>query len=707
MNRHHRLNVLLALAILTASSLLSRAADNLAINSHDGLSLQVTEAGMITTILLDGKTLPGAEIPGGLSVRDVIQNGEFLPVSGKAESTKDGIAFKGKIEPLKLEMETMLQARGDYIAVEGVVRNRSGADRCVDVKFHLPVDCKDWQWGSDLAGEALIHDKIEGRKNSSNQVTVYPFAPVSSSRLGAGISLAVPPTQVTLFNTGADKHGLYITFKIGISDATSPANETSFKLIVYRHDPKWGFRSSIQRYYEFFHEPFFTRRVKRIGAWSWHEPSTSKLPNPQLYAFHEAGDEQWKATPGEKHEGYSTANSVADYEKMCEFATDEKLGIYSLPYTIVGQRQIYRLPAMPKTRDEALEALDKWTTDKPLLFQSCGPADSFRNVEQLKAIIRNSGLYDEEQKPTVLIRDYLGNTVSFPLNPNPRLYSDSNKITIAKYTLDDYLPMLFEGSKLIDGCYLDSLGRWLNYYNYRREHFKYSTVPLTYSGKAPQASLWNAQSHAEYLWELSRRFRAQDKILFANGVHADRVMLGFAVDAMGMEGTPSYLKHDAFYSARVAAYTKPYCALNAGDNASPTTWNSCLYLGILIGSHSGKALAMERKFLPTIIRLNEAGWEPITHALTDSTAVGIERWGSGREVLFSLMNRSKKPVQTSVRVDRRALHLGGTPEIVDLLSKKSITASASENELVFKVTLEPEQATAFSVASITKSSTVK
>src|SRR6266542_837459 len=159
-------------------------------------------------------------------------------------------------------------------------------------------------------------------------------------------------------------------------------------------------------------------------------------------------------------------------------------------------------------------------------------------------------------------REYLGHTVTFPLNPNPNLFTGSDKLTIAKYTLDDYLPMLFTGSKFIDGCYVDSLGRWCGFYNYRREHFGYSTVPLTYSGKTPQPCLWNLQSHAEYLWELSSRLHARNKIVFANGVHANRVMLGFAVDVLGMEGLPSYKNRATFYATRVAADTKPYCALN-------------------------------------------------------------------------------------------------------------------------------------------------
>src|SRR5207248_1627356 len=97
----------------------------------------------------------------------------------------------------------------------------------------------------------------------------------------------------TFFETGADRNGLFIIFKIGISVDTHPSNETAFHFIDYRHDPEWGFRSSLQRYYDFFREPFFTRHVTKFGAWGWHHPPPSDLPNADLYAFHESAGETW------------------------------------------------------------------------------------------------------------------------------------------------------------------------------------------------------------------------------------------------------------------------------------------------------------------------------------------------------------------------------------------------------------------------------
>lgn len=708
----------------------------------DGLRLEFSDSGKtITSVSLDGQQLPKKENSGGLFLRDVSGAG--------IKSAFQHLSTGGAEQSLGIKAKLQFHKHRDHIAVDGTLLNLSPEkERCFDLKFYLPVDCHEWNWGRDLTQEIQIKKQIVGAL-TSDHITIYPIAPVSSEKLNAGLSLAVPPTSPTLFETGVDERGLFILFKIGISDATTPPNETKFSFIIYRHDPGWGFRSSLQRYYEIFHDPFFVRHVKKFGAWGWHHPAApSQLTNANLYAFHEAGGELWQIKDegmhGYEHEGTilpstrdawqqdaalppgRAPHAIADLDQLGHFADDQKLGIYSLPYTIVGQRQVYHLPKMPTNRVDALAAFESWTTADPILIQNPSPSVSFRSAAQLKEIIRNSGIYDGQQKPTILMRQYLGNTLSFPQNPNPRLFFDTNKLTIAKYTLNDYLPMLFT-SKYVDGCYVDSLGRWPGYYNFRREHFKYSTVPLTYTTQAgssateideaaegrfvkpgkeqkqmrPQPCLWNLQSHAEYLWELSKRLHAQNKIVFANGVHPNRVMLGFDVDALGMEGLPDYTKHDTFYSARVAAYNKPYCALNGRDSVNSRVWNSCLYLGILIGSRSTEGEQLERKFLPTIIKINEAGWEPVTDARVNNEKVGIERWGKGGSgpTYFTLMNRSRQPAHAIVRVEADKLKLAKEIQLTELMSEKPITSKREGSNLLFEVELSAEQAIAILVKS--------
>jgi hypothetical protein len=448
--------------------------------------------------------------------------------------------------------------------------------------------------------------------------------------------------------------------------------------------------------------------VKKIGAWT--SQNASSLKHPELYAYHEAGFPTWRH-PESNGSGVNikpsvenvdqgpACGSLAEYEKLCELPADKSYGIYSLPYTIVGQRQMMQLPDLPKDRDEAMKILDMWTTTRPILFDGPPQAGSFRTAEELKAIIRNSGIHDAEHRLQWLARPYRGPTVSFPQNPSPRLFENGSKPTVSKYTLDYYLPMMFK-SPDVDGCYVDSLGRWCGFYNFRAEHFDSAAVPLTYAGDPPQPCLWNLQSHAEYLWELGARLHAQGKFFFANGIHPDRVMLGFACDAMGEEGAPAYTSGESFYALRVAAGIKPYCLLNAAHKTTARLWNSCLYMGYLMGCNTEKGWQDEEKYLPVIIKLNEAGWQPVTCARANSAAVGIERWGgqdASGPLFFSVMNRSEKAVEAELNVDLRALHRATRQKVTMLPGNVSVDAERRSEELLLRLKLAPEQAAALMV----------
>jgi hypothetical protein len=529
----------------------------------------------------------------------------------------------------------------------------------------------------------------------------YPIVCANNSISRIGLSLAVPPTTPTRFNGVLDDDGLGIIIRIGLSPQTKPPSQTEFHVIVYRNDPAWGFRSSLARYYEFFRKPYFTRRVKKIGAWTTQ--NSSLLREKDLYAFHEAGFATWRRpepvgtgtnskTSLEHVDEGPACHSVEEFERLSELADDRRLGIYALPYTIVGQRQFLELPELPKTRDDAMNVLKTWSTTQPILFDGPPQAGSFPNADALKAIIRNSGIHDEQHQLAILPRPYRGPTLTFPQNPNPKLYDDKpDLLTVAKYELESYLPMLFT-SKLIDGCYVDSLGRWCGYYNYRADHFRYSTVPLTYAGSPPQPCIWNLQSHAEYLAELSSRLHRMNKIVFANGVHADRVMLGFYVDAMGGEGTPTIDTGEAFAALRVAAGIKPYCLLNATGKSSPKLWASALYMGYLLNCNTAAGAPLMRKYLPTIIRMNEAGWQPVTNARANDENIGVERWGGASEkaIYFSVMNLSKNQVNPEISIDIHALGCKTLPHVTDDISGEAIASRENDGTLTLSLPVAAE-----------------
>jgi hypothetical protein len=688
------------------------------------MSLTLGKEGQVAAVRLDQRDVPLSARPVLLQVRDAAANGYFIPIQLAVEHQTGELQLKSQEHALELNISGSISAHGGFLKVDGQVADQTGRDRCIELKICLPIATNGFVRATGLAEDSKPSIGRNPRKKARKQqqqtpdaeidVPVpddnasYPLCPMSSVATGAGLSLAVPPTHPTRFLTGSDASGAYILFRIGLSQATAKPSRTPFCVIVYRHDAQWGFRSSLARYYDFYRADFFTRRVKKIGAWTTQ--NASLLKHPELYAYHEAGFTTWRHPGGtdsginvgptlERLEEGPACTSLEQYEQLCELALDRKHGIYALPYTIVGQRQILQLPALPQNYEEALKVLDTWSTTQPVLFDGPPQALSFRSADELKTIIRNSTIYDAVHGLQWVARPYRGPTLTFPQNPSPNLYRDTDKPTIAKYTLDYYLPMIFK-SRFVDGCYLDSLGRWCGFYSYRTEHFKYASVPLTYAGDPPRPCLWNLSSHAEYLWELGKRLHAQGKIFFANGIHPNRVMLGFACDVMGEEGRPTYDAGESFYSLRVAAGLKPYCLLNAAHRVSPKLWNSCLYMGYLMGCNSEKGLADEAKYLPLIIRINEVGWQPVTHAHAGLPVIGIERW-DGQEpkspLFFTVMNRSADSVAAEVTVDLAALHRSGETRASSLLPEVPVVAERTGRQLVLRVKLAPEQATAIEI----------
>jgi hypothetical protein len=690
----------------------------LTIRTSEGLALTLGDDGLARALRIDKREVPLGSQPVLFRLRDAVKQGAFSPVALVATETNGALQLRSREEKDGVRMSATITSRGDFLQIDGEVATSAAEDRCIDLKVSLPAAAAGFAADTGLfngtqtpvrrnakkAAAAAPANDPEIDATGAEDNALYPLSPISNRQSGVGLTLAVPPTHPTRFNVGQDATGTFILLRIGLSPAAATPGRTPFRVIAYRHDGWSGFRSALARYYEFYRDPFFTRRVKRIGAWTTQNPS--QLAHPQLYAYHEAGFGTWrhpdgttsgvnvKLTLDHLDEG-PIARTLEDYERLCELALDEQHGIYSLPYTIVGQRQLLQLPALPRTLDEAMRTLEEWRPKETIPFDGPPQAGSFRDANEHRAIIRNSGLHDAQGRPAFMPRPYRGPTLTFPQNPNPNLFrGDASKPTVASYTLDHYIPQML-ASKFVDGIYLDSLGRWCGFHNFRKEHFTDSTVPLTYSGSPPQVSLWNLQSHAEYMWEAGRRLHAQGKILMANGIGPTRVLLGFASDVMGREGAAASTTIEDFYAPRVAAGVKPYCLLNATHRVSPRIWNAALYMGYLMGCNDPKGLADEARYLPLMIKCNEAGWEPVTHASASPAVVGVERWGGrtpGGALLFTVMNRSTEPVDVGLTISLSALKEKRVLRAHALLNAVAIRSKVDSGQLLLRFRLGPEEA---------------
>jgi hypothetical protein len=212
------------------------------VGTGDGLTLSVDGSGGVTAVELDGKRFDGAGTGfGGILLRDAAT--ADLP--------------KRRLEGL--EFTPTYTARGGYLELSGVLTNHRGGDRFVTAYFVLPVSNSAWQWGESISAAEVPHPAPAFELVHAK----YPLSALSLPG-AAGLSLAVrmdePVRYRLVYNP---KLKLYFAaFDLAL---TPEKPEAAFRVILYRHDPTWGFRSALQRYYDFFPQ-FFEKKVSIDGG---------------------------------------------------------------------------------------------------------------------------------------------------------------------------------------------------------------------------------------------------------------------------------------------------------------------------------------------------------------------------------------------------------------------------------------------------------
>ena len=217
------------------------------------------------------------ELAIGLSIRDVGANSDFVQPRVSFRAQRDGQQIvqilEGKDEGLQLALSAMCRRVGDALRIDGTIRDLSGKDRAVTVYLSHPVDARGWQWHDDqrvsrnIEAGGKYHNYVSIRAGANGMASRYPLACISGEdeALAIGAPLDVP--RLYRFAYDADSKELYAAVDLGLSAATEKfASEGSFSFVLYRCDPKWGFRSALQRYYELFPQ-CFTKRNEKEGIW--------------------------------------------------------------------------------------------------------------------------------------------------------------------------------------------------------------------------------------------------------------------------------------------------------------------------------------------------------------------------------------------------------------------------------------------------------
>jgi len=596
--------------------------------TDDGLSLTLADSGAVDGLSLDGEDLSTDGLRSGLWVQPF--GGDTVPIAAQPKQEGEALVQQFEDEDLGLRVEARFTSEAGVIECTGAIEDLRGQDRGVDLLFSLPAGGSGWSWGRNIRTEAPLGQQPEA-------LDFTTFSSVSNPETGEGVALAVPADSPSdcEFTWDTD-FGYAVRFRFGLSPAAGGElkSRAPFSFVLYRCDGRWGLRDAARRYYELCPEAF-EKRAEREGLWMFGAPRF-ELPDPENYAFHEGGPAGWEY--------------------------DDEHAIYTCPYIIPGQREVSRLARLPASKQEAMEILRSWEPTRPDRPGGWGA--------QIKEIIENCMLHDAAGLPQMRIRNtaWGGNSFTFPLNANPRLFQDGDQVTIAKALLS-HVAEQHEEVPTLDGTYVDSLGAWGSYLNHRHEHFAYAQAPLTYDPANGKPVVHNRFTLLEFLWSLRDYLHESGKLLFANGVHQDRRFHFFALDIMGVEG------HGYLEQKRVMAHQKPFLLLIYNIHDDPAQMEHYYHLCTFYGVYPSFAnmrvyktpeayapvAKLNNRFVPVLRAITGAGWQPITCARSSDPHVWLERWGPDQEgaVYLTVYNSAEEERTATVGIEAAELGLEG------------------------------------------------
>lgn len=544
-----------------------------------------------------------------------------------------------------------------------------------------------WHWGDDIRRQRVI----QGRGEFANQVgigsgstttlSLYPLAAIYNDRhgLALGIDMAQPAQYRLVYHAGARQ--FFIAYDFGLApDTTRFPASADFRFVLYRFDPAWGFRAAFDKFTRIFPEHFVVRS-KEQGIW---------MPFTDVSKV-----EGWRDFGFKYHEG---DNNVS---------FDDANGILSFRYTEPMTWWMRMAKDLPRTDVEALRLRDT-------LAQG-GDSSNARFARATKV----AAMFDSEGQPQFRFRNepWCDGAV-WSLNPNPHLPGDPNAATV------HWNPSIREqlyGPKAkaaLDGEYLDSLEGYVTAeLNFRREHFRHTTVPLTFASDTRQPAIHKGLAVFEFTKWLCEDVHRLGKLTFANSVPYRFSFLCPWLDVLGTE--TDWLQGRQYRPAshaqlclwRTMAGRKPYLLLMNTDYNAFTPdlveryFQRSLFYGIFPGMFSHNAAdnpywqnpkwynrdrPLFIKYIPLIQRLASSGWQPVTEARCDNGQILVERFGPGPDgaVYFTLFNDTAQPQTGNLKVNYAPLNLASPIQARELLTGQSPTVAANG----WPISLPPDSA---------------
>ena len=682
------------------------------------LAMEFGRDGSVVGLHRDGLRLSPSEMhpQGGFLARDVAAGSGFVPLAGSVAAEGDGATVEGEFPGLDLRLTASIRPARGALQISGDLQDTTGTDRAISLYFALPLDAAGWTWHDDVntareVQAAGLHSNDAACAAGANGFhSLYPLACLSGP---SSVAVGVDPSQPRIFRLGyeAGTRQFFCAFDLGLSpEVLKSPSRASFSLSVYATDPAWGFRSAVERYWDIYRESFEVR-MKRHGGWiCWG--TLEGIPEVEATGmlYH------WGPSPsGVRYSDEVGVYSVI-YNDSVRFFMD--LGLFDGRPTAAQAAE--RFQAFMEAEDPLAFVLDapekatgraRWLA----LRQTLGEEGLRRRAHVTRQAVRNSHCLNSDGRPIpgyILDRKDWGPenwwTGRLHCNPNPDIPDGYGRFLLNEWIAHDWANIEALGGRP-DGIGLDNYFVNANDLNYRREHFQYADIPLTFDRTGRLALSGDFQLMEWVAW-LKQWLVERDGYLIPNAWGLGWPFYAPLMDMIGLEG--GYETERVQFYHRTLAGHKPLVTLPMDPRHYTEPWIKLhLAAGMMPGGYGGAANLKQRdsdyrklldRYMPVLRAMGAAGWEPVTRAHADPPELGIERFGRGEagEVFFSVRNRGDDLLETTVRLD---LPLLGFPQGVlqvtqPVSGERLATAESTGGPLILPVRLEARDATVVRVA---------
>ncbi len=605
----------------------------------------------------DGLVLSLPRESGLFALRDVAAKSDFFSPAGLCQQRPDGsIFYEGRDDSAGLALTATYRVIDRAIRVDGQVRDLTGRDRAVTVRFAYPVDAVGWRWHDDQTVSTSIEaganygSFVPSGAGANGTASRYPLACISGERDAAAVAVPLDVPRLCRLGYDAASRELYAEFDLGLApDTESFPSRASFSLVLYRPDASWGFRSALERYYDLFPQ-CFTKRNRREGIW---------MPFTDISTVEGWEDFGFQFKEGDNNVPFDAAHGISSF-------------VYVEPWS-----DWVRMPKdMPRTIEAATE-----------LVRERAAEGSPREQAVLSSAFSNA---DGSWAARIENEPWCDGAV-FGVNPSPGLAAEAGGVTQFD-TLMHRIDEAFQRSPQLTGVYHDSFEMYLfpNYLNYRREHFRKAAIPLVFDGEGRVAQ-YAMFDMIEFAKVVAERMWSKGGMTFANGIPHASPWGAAWLDVMGTEAAWSsewgkfgeYVGEPAadFNYWRAMCYQRPYLMLlNTRYDLWKPEWfelymKRCVAWGVFPSMFSHNASEdpywrtpalynrdrpLFKKYIPIVQALGAAGWQPVTCARSDNPKVYVERFGKAPgPVYLTIYNDSDSQQKATISVDLDRLGLGG------------------------------------------------